>query len=86
MLIVKPNVQAMTLSQEIANPNAANFSPIEKVFHKHMKRSLMNYQEFYQDIYAKFKGATDNTQKDYTEQLTKASTKFEKQKRRIART
>lgn len=63
----------------------AEFSPIEGIFHKHMKRSLINYEEYYQEIAAKFQAQCDAIQAQSTEKLSERSDKLAKQKRRIAR-
>lgn len=82
-LINKPNMPNLTESQEIkAN---SSFSPIEKIFHKHMKRSLMNYEDYYQEIYTKFQSQCKVISAQYTEKLATNSSKLERKTRRIAR-
>mmetsp|Transcript_133774 Transcript_133774/g.198926 ORF Transcript_133774/g.198926 Transcript_133774/m.198926 type:complete len:413 (+) Transcript_133774:32-1270(+) len=82
-LINKPNMPDMTASQEISVQSG--FSPIEKIFHKHMKRSLMNYEEYYQEIYGKFQAQCKTISSSYTETLSANSAKLERKTRRIAR-
>merc|ERR1712137_217034 len=82
-LINKPNMPDMTASQELKIDTT--FSPIEKIFHKHMKKSLMNYEEYYQEIYSKFQVQCKTVSALYTEKLSENSSKLEKKTRRIAR-
>jgi len=43
----------LSKSGTLMNPNTLNnmenkkFSPIEEIFHKHMKRSLLSYEQYY---------------------------------------
>ena len=73
----------MTASQELRVDST--FSPIEKIFHKHMKRSLMNYEEYYQEISAKFNAQCKAISSAYTEKLASNSSKLERKTRRIQR-
>lgn len=80
-LINRPVVPDLSQSQEL---QPAAFSPIEQLFHKHMKRSLMSYEEYYKEIHEKYRTQCSEVQAHYTNLLTNNSNKLERKLRRIA--
>jgi hypothetical protein len=48
--LIKTTAPAPTLtsSGRLVADESSELSPIEKLFHKHMKRSLMAYEDYYQ--------------------------------------
>jgi len=82
-LLRKPDLRQTGEIEKSAAPT--EFSPIEQLFHKHMKRSLVSYEDYYQEIAGKFQAQCDAVHADSTQKLTSRSDKLAKQKRRIAR-
>lgn len=84
-LIKKPAaLENLTESQERQlSVNENTFSPIEKIFHKHMKKSLINYEDYYKDIQSKFLKSSSSIRSDFTNQLAQITQKYERKKRRI---
>lgn len=71
----------LTNSQKLAQQEA--LSPVEQVFHKHMKRSLLTYEEYYKDLHAKYEASRAIIRRQLSAALQERSTKFAKEKKRI---
>jgi len=48
------------------------YSPIENVFQQHMKKSLLAYEEYYQDIKMRFAASKNKLQKDYAQKMSQS--------------
>jgi len=55
-----------------SNSNAnvvQKLSPIEEIFHKHMKKSLFNYEEYYQKLRQRHDEQVESIRREYTEKM-----------------
>jgi len=52
-------------------------SPIEEIFHKHMKKSLTSYEEYYQDLLNKFESSKRAIRDDYASKMASTKLSFE---------
>jgi hypothetical protein len=54
-----------------ANGDAA-LSPIEQVFHKHMRKSLLAYEDYFQKLQLKHNKGIDDVKAEYTTKMVHA--------------
>jgi len=71
----------LTSSQKKAKQEV--LSPVEQVFHKHMKRSLLSYEDYYKDLKAKYEASRAIVRRQLSSVLQERSTKTAKEKKKV---
>jgi len=73
------------IANQAANKNGDNnnvplnskLSPIETVFHKYMKKSLLEYENYYSEMKHKFEGNSKEIKETYDNKMNKAKKKYQ---------
>jgi len=64
--LVNANQHSNSTSFSETRPSQ-QLSPIEQLFHSHMKRSLLSYEEYYQNLKSKYDTRAEQIKKKYTD-------------------
>lgn len=59
----------MRSSQSDQQRPTNGLSPIEQLFHQHLKRSLLSYEEYYKSLKTKYDNRTEEVKKKYTDMM-----------------
>jgi len=68
-----------TNSHSEENVNVASLSPIEQLFHKHMKKSLINYQDYYKTLEDNSKEKMKTIRERFTKKMIRYQKKSNKE-------
>jgi len=61
------NQRSVPSDEVTTGARSQQFSPIEQLFHTHMKRSLHSYEEYYQKLKTKYDAREESIKKKYTD-------------------
>eukprot|EP01112_Ceratiomyxa_fruticulosa_P016545 TRINITY_DN5015_c0_g1_i1.p1 TRINITY_DN5015_c0_g1~~TRINITY_DN5015_c0_g1_i1.p1 ORF type:complete len:433 (-),score=67.71 TRINITY_DN5015_c0_g1_i1:110-1408(-) len=75
---IKPTmVESPSDSESGKNAAISNLSPIQEIFHKHMKKSLLAYEEYYKDLHKKFLVSQESIKMDYASRMVETKIKYD---------
>jgi hypothetical protein len=61
----------------LLNNKNVKLSPIEELFHRHMKKSLLSYEEYYQKMKQKYEKTLEDLKNQYTKKMMDTREKYE---------
>jgi hypothetical protein len=71
------NGQPNSPSNNPSHGNSIRLSPIEELFHRHMKKSLIAYEEYYQKLKQKYEATLETVKNEYTKKMIDTKEKYE---------
>jgi len=78
-----PKEFSETTGSSAAPTPPKELSPIETLFHKHMKRSLVAYEEYYQELKAKYEKSENTIKEGFVKQMADAQSRLEDRMRQL---
>jgi len=81
-LIQNPNQNAsnsVPMETDSSIPTKTQLSPIEEVFQKHLKKSLLAYQHYYHELEVKLSKTKENIRADYVKRMQQANQNYNPQ-------
>jgi len=67
---LRSSQEANTTASSSSSPNQKSITPIEEVFYKHMKRSVMSYEDYFQELKKRYEATRAKTQEQYATKMS----------------